>query len=382
MNHATNAASMRTSNRKLVLNLIRRGAISRAELSERTQLTRASITQIVDELLESGLVQPCAGEEPINISATPGRRRTLLTLKPASRFVFGVCISRRRCRVGVVDLCGTIYAAQEFALAGHTPASAADTAARLIREQQQQLALSAGAVLGIGVSTPGPVDHLAGRILNPPNFTDWHDVPVCEMLHSRTGLPVLLEKDTNARALEEKYFGAAADSAGFLLVQIDEGVGSGVIIRDALYRGTHGMGTEIGHTSIRYDGPLCSCGGRGCLENYLRIPALLAGSRFASWDELTAHAAEPDAARLLDAAAGYLAAALVSAINLYDLEKVVLTGEVISCPQPLLERLNPLVSARVLSRSTVQQPPVSVGGASSVRTAAMAALYDIFQERG
>ena len=382
MNQATNAASMRVSNRKLILNLIRRGPVSRAELSEHTHLTRASITQIVDELLEAGLVQPCDAGEPAPSGGTPGRRRTLLTLCPGARYVFGVCISRRRCRVGAVDLCGTVYAAQEFPLAGLTPAAAADAAARLIDTQRQQLGLSADVILGIGVSTPGPVDHLAGQILNPPNFTAWHNVPVCEMLHSRTGLPSLLEKDTNARALEEKYFGAAADSSGFLLVQIDDGVGSGVIIRDTLYRGTHGRGTEIGHTSIRYDGPVCSCGGRGCLENYLRIPALLAGSRFENWEQLAAHAADPDASRLLDTAADYLAAALVNAINLYDLEKVVLTGEVAAHPQPLLERLNPLVSARVLSRGTVQQPPVTAGHDASVRTAAMAALYDVFQDRG
>lgn len=382
MDHATNAASMRTSNRKLVLNLIRLGPISRAELAERTQLTRASITQIVDELLQAGLVQPCGECDVASANGLPGRRRTLLTLRPGARFVFGVCISRRRCRVGAVDLCGTIYAAGEFPLADKTPAAAADAAARMIRQQMEQLAMPADAVAGIGVSAPGPVDHHSGCILNPPNFTDWHNVPICEMLHSRTGLSTLLEKDTNARALEEKYFGAAADTSGFMLVQIDDGVGSGVVIRDTLYRGTHGMGTEIGHTSIRYDGPPCSCGGRGCLENYLRIPALLSGSRFESWEQLAAAAAEPDAARLLDDAAAYLAAALVNAINLYDLEKVILTGDVAAAPQPLLERLNPLVSARVLSRGTVQQPPVTAGGSSSVRTAAMAALYDIFQERG
>ncbi len=389
MTHATNATVMRASNRKLILNMIRLGPVSRAELAERARLTRASITQIVDELLEAGLVEPCpdaAGTAETGASAdvggAPGRRRTLLTLRRRARFVFGVHISRRRCRVGVVDLCGDVLAQSELPLAGHTPESAADAIAGIIRAQMEQLRLPAGTIWGIGVSTPGPVEHREGMILNPPNFDAWHNTPICAMLRARTGLPALLEKDTNARALEEKYFGAAADISGFMLVQIDEGVGSGVVIHNELYRGTRGLGTEIGHTTIRYDGPPCRCGGHGCLENYLRIPALLTGSRFSDWDQLTACAGDPDAARLLDTAAEYLAAALVNAINLYDLEKVILSGDILSRPQPLLDRLNPLVRARALSRSSLQPVPVSASaGVLPVRTAAMAALYDVFQER-
>lgn len=383
MTHATNAAVMRASNRKLILDLIRRGPVSRAELAEHTRLTRASITQIVDELLESGLVEPCPdAPETIGSVGTLGRRRTQLMLRRRSRFVFGVHISRRRCRVGVVDLCGEVLLQDEFLLAAHTPDSAADAIAALIQAQTAALQLDAADILGIGVSAPGPVDHRSGVILNPPNFDAWHHTPICAMLTARTGWPALLEKDTNARALEEKYFGAAGNISGFMLVQIDDGVGSGVVIHDKLYRGTQGLGTEIGHTTIRWDGPPCRCGSCGCLENYLRIPALLEGSRFADWEQLTAHAAEPDAARLLDDAAAYLAAALVNAFNLYDLEAVILSGDILSCPQPLLERLEPLIAARVLSREYVRpRPVIESARVLPVRTGAMAALYDIFQER-
>lgn len=380
MTHATNAAVMRTSNRKLILDLIRRGPISRAELAERTQLTRASITQIADELLEAGLVEPCSTDCNPDAGTAPGRRRTLLALKHNARFFFGVHISRRRCRVGVVDLYGDVLTDDELPLDGHSPESAADAVAGIIRSRMAQLPYPKEQFLGIGISAPGPVDHREGIILNPPNFDAWHNTPICAMLSERTGLPALLEKDTNARALEEKYFGAAMNVSGFMLVQIDEGVGSGVMIRDSLYRGTRGLGTEIGHTTIRYDGPPCRCGGRGCLENYLRIPALLAGSRFADWEQLTGCANEPDAARILDRAAEYLAAALVNAFNLYDLEQVFLSGEVAACPQPLLDRLTPLVSARVLSRSS-RTPVSACSGRLPVRTGAMAVLYDFFQPR-
>lgn len=385
MTHATNAAVMRASNRKLILDLIRRGPVSRAELAEHTQLTRASITQIVDELLDAGLVEPCTDVPDTSIASatSPGRRRTLLRLRHNARFVFGVHITRRYCQVGVVDLYGDVLSSTELFLTGCTPDQVADAIAEQIRMQSVSLHLPKDDILGIGISAPGPVDHRQGIILNPPNFDAWHNTPICDMLAARTGFATLLEKDTNARALEEKYFGAAANVSAFMLVQIDEGVGSGVVIHDTLYRGARGLGTEIGHTTIRYDGPTCRCGGRGCLENYLRIPALLYGSRFATWEQLTENASDTDAAQLLDAAAEYLTAALVNAINLYDLERVILSGEVATCPQPLLDRVNPLVCARVLSRATVMDPPVSVcGDVLPVRTGAMVTLYDIFQERG
>lgn len=381
MNQATNAAIMRASNRKLILNLIRLNPISRAELAAKTSLTRASITQIIDELLEAGLVEPCPEQEDCS-TGSPGRRRTLLSLKHRARFVFGVHISRRRCRVGAVDLYGDVICESDFSFLGLSPEETADQIAAIILTQQKEYHLSEECVIGIGISAPGPVDYHSGIILNPPNFKSWHHTPICDMLTERTGFPALLEKDTNARTLEEMYFGAAAAISSFMLVQIDDGVGSGVVIHNALYRGTGGMGTELGHTTIRFDGPPCSCGNRGCLENYLRMPALLKNSRFENWSELTAQEAEADASILLDIAAQYLSAALVNAINLYDLEKIILTGDVAFCPEPLLTRLNPLVSQRVLSRTSIQDVPVTASLATSpVRTGAMAALYDVFQER-
>ena len=250
-----------------------------------------------------------------------------------------------------------------------------------IMELRRELRLENSRILGIGVSAPGPVDYKKGIILNPPNFPGWHDVPICRLLTEATGYETMLEKDTNARALEEQYFGAAQHISSFMLVQVHEGVGSGVMIRDRLYRGSHGMGSEIGHTTICYDGPLCSCGNRGCLENYFHLPTLLQGSPYDSWDELAEHADEPSSAAILDQAAEYLSAALVNAINLYDLEKVILTGDVAHTPKPLLDRLNPMLRQRVLSDCSIQNIPViACNGSTPVRTGAMAILHKTFQE--
>lgn len=381
MDQATNAAIMRARNRKLILNMIRMQPISRAGLADAVQLTRASITQIVDELIENGLVEPVDSAATVS-SNTLGRKRTQLALCRKSRFVFGVHINRRVCHVGAVDLCGELQVEQCVSVAGRAASNVLNDIAACIHQQRTQLQLHDTQIIGVGVCTPGPIKYRAGTLCNPPNFAAWHGVPVCEVLQNKTGLTVLLEKDTNARALEEKYYGAAQQLSDFMLVQIDDGVGSGVIVRNALYRGNDGLGSEIGHTSICYNGPQCSCGNRGCLENYLRIPSLLADTPYRTWAELAEHEAEPTAAEVLDRAADYAATALINAVNLYDLEKVLLSGVVAEVPEPLLRRLNNRMSSCVLSKSTKSEELVSTATAPvPVRTGAMAMLHAFFQER-
>lgn len=381
MNRATNSAVMRVSNRKLILNMIRLCPISRAELAQKAQLTRASVTLIVEELLEAGLVEPCMEAQEQEAAGMLGRKRTLLALKHQARFAYGVHLTRHRCWVGLVDLYGDVMTEQEFVITGMKPEEVLDQAAEQMERQRQECAIAKEHILGIGVSAPGPVDYRDGIILNPPKFENWHHTPVCDMLQKRMGLSVYLEKDTNARAMEEKYFGVAREFSGFMLVQIDEGVGSGVVVGDTVYRGNQGMGSEIGHTTICYDGPKCSCGNRGCLENYLSIPALLKDTPFESWHQLTKQETDMSV-KILDQAAEYLAAALTNAINLYDLQKVILTGEVAACPDPLLHRVNALLYSRVISPSSLQEIPVVASRSiAPVRTGAMAVLCEFFQGR-
>lgn len=375
MKHATNATVMRASNRKLVLNLLRLSPISRVELSEKTQLTRASVTQIITELMEAGLVEELSTIE----SNALGRRRTLLSLRHGARFVFGININRTDCHVGAVDLFGDVFSSESFSIKEMSPEKAMEKMAEIIFRQKKELNLAPETVLGVGVCSPGPVDFVSGRIMNTLTLTKWQYVDVCARLERLTGLRVLLEKDTNALALEEKYFGSMKDVSNFILVHIGEGVGSGMISSDWLYRGARGMGTELGHTSICYNGPVCKCGNRGCLENYMRLPVLLEGTGFSAWKELTDHAGERAADEVIDRAAEYLAAPLTNVINMCDLDRVVLSGEIETNPEPLIKRLNALLQTMVLH----SDDGAVVAGCKSdpVRAAAMAVLYDFFQRR-
>ena len=379
MNLATNAASMRDSNRKLILNLLRLEPMARADLAERTNLTRASITLIVDELISEGLVE----EANIIESVALGRKRTRLVLCHNARFAFGVSLHRRRCYVGVADLYGDVTEETDFATEGCSWSQITDRIVKEISSIKARSGIPDEKILGIGISAPGPVDYIEGRILNPHNFGDWKDIPICSILTERTGYTALLERDSAARTLEERFFGAAKDSSNFMLVQIGGGVGAGVMTRDKLYRGSRGLGTEMGHMSISMDGPECSCGNRGCLEAYLNISHFLADSRFESWRELIDESGAPDAQILLDRAAGWLSAAFINAFNLYDIERILLVGsDFAGAATPLVTRINKLMENKIFIHDRMQGDVVAQGNTvGSSRTGATAMLYSTFCER-
>ena len=378
MNRATNAAVMRASNRKLILDLIRRNPISRVELAERVHLTRASITQIVEELIANGLVEEVAAEE----RGTIGRRRIQLALCHNARFVVGVNIRRGAFYTGIIDLYGDVLAENTIENSGKSAQQLLEEIARSVQAQKKALGISDDLIAGVGVSAPGPVNYTDGIILNTVNFNGWRGVPVASALSNTLGLPVFVEKDTNARALEEKYFGAGKNISSFLLLQIYEGVGSGVMINDRLYRGANGLGTEIGHTSVRYDGPVCMCGGRGCLENYLRDSELFRGSRWANWAQLSAERDTPEAQEIIERATEYISCALVNAINLFNLERVIITGGTANRYELLLDMLNSKVGARMFTRTPDRTQPIIRGSAfNPVRAGAMPALHTVFQDR-
>ncbi len=125
----------------------------------------------------------------------------------------------------------------------------------------------ASALLGVGISAPGPVDPWAGILVEPPNLgLEVRDLPMAAQLESRLALPVFLERDTNVAALAEQAFGAARGIADFLYLTISTGIGGSIVTRGHLLLGPDGMAGELGHVPVELDGPLCGCGGAGHLE--------------------------------------------------------------------------------------------------------------------
>ena len=129
-------------------------------------------------------------------------------------------------------------------------------------------------VSALGICSPGPVDHRAGMLLDPPNLPGLHHTPLRAALSERLGLPVVLEHDAKAAALGEYHYGAGRGERSMVYIVLGTGVGGAIIVDGQLYRGASNSAGEIGHITLDRGGDLCSCGCRGCVETYVSGPGL------------------------------------------------------------------------------------------------------------
>ena len=130
-------------------------------------------------------------------------------------------------------------------------------------------------IAGVGVSAPGPLDSETGTIIAIPTLPGWEEFPLATTLAREFGLPVVVENDGIAAANGEWRFGSARELRHFVYVTVSTGIGGGVVVDGRLLHGRRGLAGHVGHMVIAPDGPLCSCGARGCFE------ALASGSALA-----------------------------------------------------------------------------------------------------
>ncbi|MFF8376978.1 ROK family protein [Streptomyces sp. NPDC015661] len=315
-----NVPALRSHNAALVLDLLRtagESGISRLELAERTGLTPQAVSKITARLRAEGLAAE-AGHR----ASTGGKPRTVLRLVPSAAYAVGIHLDRDELTALLTDLAGTTLAARRRPVdlgAGAGPVL--DVVTEEVRElldgfppggSAREAAPTPGAVpapgtlLGVGVAMPGPLDHRAGVPGRVTGFPEWAGHPVRDELAARLGLPVVLDKDTNAAALGLALRPGAPGS--FAYVHLGTGLGAGLVLGGAPLRGDRTGAGELGHQTVQLDGPPCGCGGRGCLE-VLCLAAVARG-------ELA------EAARILGTGAANL-------VRLLDIDQVLLGGRVV-----------------------------------------------------
>jgi len=196
-----------------------------------------------------------------------------------------------------------------------------------------------------------------GTIINPPNFDMWKNVNIVGELKKEFPCNILLENNSAALALAEKYYGLGKKFSNFILMVVDTGIGSGIVINDKLYRGFGGFGGEIGHTSINVNGDLCGCGNVGCLEVYASMPAVLKRAKriepgISSWNEIVdrAEAGDTRFLEIVEEEARYLSAGIVNAVNILEIEAVVLTGDICYKHGIIIDSLSRHVNERTMTR--------------------------------
>lgn len=345
MTNATNANSMKERNRRLIIDLIRHQELSRAEIAKRTSLTKAAVSIIVDELIKNEVVYEArAGESTI------GRRPVCLKVNPDFMYAVGVDITRRNVRLGIIDISGRILCEKKFLV--HPKKDALMNIKKGIEEVIAESGVSKEKIFGIGVTAPGPVDVQNTTILNPANFDEWHYENIGLRLKKAFNTEVYLENISGGIALCEKYFGVAKEMDDFMLLVVSDGIGSGIMNSGRLLRNV----TELGHTSIEYNGRKCECGNCGCVEKYASIPSILSESNYKSWEE--AVDAQDDV--IIEKEAEYLSCALINAINLFGFESIVLEGEI----NYKAEKIIKAIDKRIKNNTMTKDNPKIISGSA------------------
>ena len=253
--------TIRDINRQIVLNYVReKGPISRADIAKETDLQRSTVSHIVKELTDFNLIKEIYGE------SSGGRPPALLTLRSARPVAIGIDLGTVKTTVGCCDLTGRIIDKEEFL----TDRDESRTTDMIIVAVQSLMKKYQGLIEGIGVSLPALVDSADQHVLFSPHFT-WRDPLITERIHESTALPVMVENDANAAALAELWFGRleVRDVRDFILVFIENGIGTGIVFDGQIYRGPNGVAGEFGHMRIGTDAPTeCATGSRECWEAF------------------------------------------------------------------------------------------------------------------
>lgn len=250
----------RTINRQITLNLLRRHQpMSRADLARQSGLQRSTVSAIVDQLIDEGWVTEGA------IGRVPrGRRPRALHLNAERAGIIGVDLRPETTTVGLSGV-DARFLLQTVWPTPRDPELFIPELARSIAEiRSAHPRIVCG---GVGVCLPGRVD-ASGRLIFAPNL-GWRDINLKAKLEAAIGLPVALDNAANACALAELWFGNHPEHLRHLIaVTVSEGIGVGLVLNGQLVHGVGSMSGEFGHVSIDDEGPLCSCGKRGCWERY------------------------------------------------------------------------------------------------------------------
>lgn len=389
---------MKSLNRSLILNTIRRHeAVSRAEIAKETKLTPPTITNLVSELIEENLVY-----ESSSGASRGGRRPILLKIKSESRFIIGVDIGVRKMRIALSDLDAVISHRVVInmppALTGESfllfVTSALGQFLEGIGEKQEKL-------IGVGIAMHGIIDSRTGVSIHAPTL-GLTNVPVKKRLEQELQLPVEVANDAKAMALAEKWFGAGRHYEDFLCLNIGEGMGSGLILQNALYHGSGSLAGELGHIVLSLEGERCSCGAKGCLQTFVsgeaiqrRTLARLHAGEESTLQQLTAangiidgaavfaHAEKGDrlSISILKETGTYLGLGLTSAIHLLNPPLIILGGGVAKAADYLLPAVREVWKERALTAATAEtEVKVSqLGSEGTLMGACTLILSQLFQ---
>jgi predicted NBD/HSP70 family sugar kinase len=369
---------VRDINKRILLNLIRtRQPLSRADLSRLSGLQRSTVSLIVEDLMsELWVLEGPTGRLP------RGRRPTFLRLND-DRVIIGIDIRPIQTTVALADVNGR-FASQEVMPTPPDPEAALD--GLVARVQRLIRSCSGKKVEGIGVSLPGRVERVSERLVFAPNLK-WPECDIRGPLEKATGLDVELENAANACVLAAVWFDHI-ECRNLVVVTVSEGIGAGVLVNGQLARGSSGLAGEFGHVPLDPNGPLCSCGSRGCwevfgsnraaLRYYLESTAHPEGLSFPDLLSL-AEQGSARAVQALETMAHYLGRGMRMIVAGMDPEQILVIGDLTR----FWDRMGPIIQAEVQAQAlpggvSPRLIPVHEGGMARLRGAIAMVLQKHF----
>lgn len=373
---------MREINRMALVRVIQRiPGLSRAELAKETGLTKSTVSLLVQDLIDEGWLR----EADVQSTGAIGRRPTPLFLDSDRLAMIGAEVSVENISVLTVSLTGEVLTEASEPLPGTQPAVVIRHLAQLIAKLVDRSRLDGRILLGIGVGVPGAVLDKLGVVKLAPNFP-WRDVAFQADLAQELatlGVPELriqVQNDYDVAALSEYEFGTAPLPDPLIYLGVGVGVGAGIIVRDRLFLGAEGFAGEVGHSILQLEGPVCSCGRKGCAETFIGQRAISTqiighAGEILPVDQMRLLLERGDAASVLAArrAGHYLGVLIQNLWTYFNPGRIVLGGSVCELGEPFLEAAKSCLD-RYAQDCGLQLPDIQLSryGSSSVAVGAAA----------
>lgn len=258
-----NNRHVRHMNRVGVISMLRDyGNLTKAEIAAKMDLTFTAVNNLVEELTQEGWIMDAG----YDVETYRGRKPKLISLNPDGIYSVGVHVDTASVRAGVMDLQGNMIMEERRDFEDNTNrggvVNVIISTIQAVLDQTEYLSR----IMGIGVAAPGALDSIQGKILSPPHIPGLHQVRLKGLIEENTDLPTYLEKDANAMALGEQWYGNGRHFNSMIYVNADMSIGSGLILDQKLYQVSPFGAGEIGHWTLDIDGPRCYCGNHGCLD--------------------------------------------------------------------------------------------------------------------
>ncbi len=383
----TNLVYTKQYNLRIVHEVIRLyGPLSRAEIARHTELTVQTISNLVKELIASGLVYEAERRQEGR-----GAPSTTLALNPTGAYAIGLDLDRDHLTGVLVDLSGKVRQREHVELDFPTPGEALNLLVDTAEALMQREGLARESVWGVGIGIPGPMvqgDEGKDYVVNPKAFPGWHRVPLATWARERLGLPVYLENNGTAAAIGERWYGAGKQIGTFFYIYFGSGLGGGLIMNGQPYEGFTGNAGELGYLPLMLTGDAPPAGGdtshAGLQFNLARLYALLRshGTEVHTPEELAALLREGNPVLLewMDAAAAHLTGLVLAVEYMIDPEAIFFGGRIPdSVLRGLLERVERLIpQRRITEKRTAPDLLATAGVDAAALGVATLPIYDRF----